>query len=104
MSGGSFEYLYTKAPEDLMDKANWIDEMAKILIKQNYLDVAQDMERLAEYIRSAYIRIDVLSKQLRPVMKAVEYYEDGDIGDEKLKKIIEEYRTEESDGRVNTDN
>ena len=92
MSGGSFEYLYTKNPEELMDKANWIDEMAEILIKQKYLDVAQDMERLAEYIRSAYIRIDVLSKQLRPVMKAVEYYEDGDIGDERLKQIVEEYR------------
>lgn len=92
MSGGSFEYLYTKAPEELMDKANVIDEMAEILVKQKYLDVAQDMERLSEYIRSAYIRIDVLSKQLRPVMKAVEYYEDGDIGDERLKQIVEEYR------------
>lgn len=60
--------------------------------KLNYLDVARDMRRLSEYIKSAYNRVDVLSEQLKPIMKAVEYYEDCDISAEGLNKAVEEYR------------
>ena len=92
MSGGSYDYLYCKDPEEMLDKANDIESMANTLIKLGHLDVARDMTRLSEYIRSAYIRIDVLSKQLKPIMKAVEYYEDCDYGEDTVAKIVEEYR------------
>ena len=92
MSGGSYNYLYCKDPEELLDKANDIDDMAETLVKMGYFDVAKDMTRLAEYIRSAYIRIDVLSKQLKPIMKAVEWYEDRDIGADGLQKAVDIYR------------
>ena len=92
MSGGSFNYLYNKEPDDLF-KSIWdIENMAEELTKMNYLDVAADMTRLAEYIKSARIRVGVLSEQLRPVMKAVEWYKSCDIGEDSLKKAIEEYR------------
>ena len=92
MSGGSYDYLYCKEPEELFSKSTDIDDMAYTLEKLNYLDVACDMRRLSEYIKSANNRIEVLSKQLKPIMKAVEYYEDCDISAEGLKKEIEKYR------------
>ena len=92
MSGGSFNYLYCKEPEELLNCIWDIEDMAEELTKMNYLDVAADMTRLAEYIKSARIRIGVLSEQLRPVMKAVEWYKSADIGEDSLKKAIEKYR------------
>lgn len=92
MSGGSYDYLYCKDTEELFSKAVDIEDMAETLEKLNYLDVARDMRRLAEYIKTAHNRVEVLSKQLRPIMKAVEWYEDCDIGEDKLGKEIEEYR------------
>ena len=92
MSGGSYDYLYCKEPEELLNSIWDIEDMAEELTKMNYLDVAADMTRLAEYIKSARIRVGVLAEQLRPVMKAVEWYESHDIGEDSLKKTIEEYR------------
>lgn len=92
MSGGSYDYLYCKDPEAIFARADYVEDMANTLTKLGYLDVASDMTRLAEYIRSAYIRIDVLSKQLKPIMKAVEYYEDCDYGEDNVAEIVEEYR------------
>lgn len=92
MSGGSYNYLYCKDPEEIFANASYLDDMSETLVKLGYLDVAKDMTRLAEYIKSAYNRISVLSQNLRPIMKAVEYYEDCDYGEDNVKKIIEKYR------------
>lgn len=100
MNGGSYDYLYCKDPEELLVKANDIDDMAATLIKMGHLDVAKDMTRLAEYIRSAYIRIDTLSKQLKPIMKAVEWYESCDIGPEGLQKAVDKYRNGGQDNGI----
>ena len=92
MSGGSYDYLYCKNTEELFSKAVDIDDMAEALEKLNYLDVARDMRRLSEYIKSAYNRVDVLATQLKPIMKAVEWYESCDISAEDLGEKVEEYR------------
>ena len=92
MSGGSYDYLYCKDTEELFSKAVDIEDMAETLEKLNYLDVARDMRRLSEYIRSACNRVEVLSEQLKPIMKAVEYYEDSDISAEGLGEAVEKYR------------
>ena len=92
MSGGSYDYLYCKDTEELFSKAVDIDDMAETLEKLNYLDVARDMRRLAEYIKTARNRVEVLSEQLKPIMKAVEWYEDCDISAEGLGKEVEKYR------------
>ena len=93
MSGGSYDYLYCKEPEEIFANAAYIEDMAETLIKLGHLDVARDMTRLSEYIRSAYNRIDVLSQQLKPIMKAVEYYEDCDMSAETLGEEVEKYRS-----------
>lgn len=92
MSGGSYDYLYCKDVDSIFAHASYISDMAETLVKLGHLDVARDMTRLSEYIRSAYTRIDVLSEQLRPIMKAVEFYESGDWSAETLGEEAEKYR------------
>ena len=96
MSGGCYDYLYCKEPEELFSKAGDIEDMASTLEKLNCLDVARDIRRLAEYIKTAYNMVDVLSEQLKPIMKAVEWYEDNDIGEDTLKEEVERYRQSNS--------
>lgn len=92
MSGGSFDYLYLKDASEIMQHVIDVEDMSEICLKLGYIDIARDLTRLAEYSRSAYNRIEVLKDQLRDVMKAVEWYESKDIGEESLAKTIEEYR------------
>ena len=66
--------------------------MCKLLLELKYDDIARDMQRLIEYCKTAYNRIDVLSKQLNDVMHAIEWYESGDYGTNTLIEHLEKYR------------
>jgi len=94
MSGGSHDYLYCKETSELFQLQNIanIDDMATILRHKGYEDIARDMLRLAEYIKSAWTRVDVLSDQLKDVMRSVEWYESGDFGDGTLEEHLNDYR------------
>lgn len=94
MSGGSYNYLFTKEPDELLKYHNieYIEEMADRLMQSGYKDVAKDMQRLAEYCKSASLRIGVLSEELYDVMYAIEWCASGDSGEDSIKNAVEKYR------------
>lgn len=93
MSGGSLNYLCYKEPEELFHYISEMEEVEQVLIGQGAEDIAKDVRRLIEYVKSAEIRIGVLSGQLNDIFHAVEWRLSADYGDETLKKHIEQYRT-----------
>ena len=99
MSGGSWNYLYTKEIDDLMQYSNieTLEEMADYLNQNGYEDVAKDTRRLVEYIKSAKIRVGTLFEILGPVFKAVEWYCSGEWGKDRVGRAIEEYRNGKGD-------
>lgn len=96
MSGGSFNYLCYKQIEDLFTNVDDLEDMQKALIKYGYEDIAEDTQRLIEYIKSAKCTIGVLKDMLQPVFHAVEWYESADYGKETMIEVLEEYRRKES--------
>ena len=102
MSGGSYDYLYCKETSELFQWQNIanIDDMADVLRRKGYEDIARDMLRLAEYLKSAWNRVVVLSDQLKDVMRSVEFYESCDFGDDTLEEHLNDYRKgKERDGQ-----
>ena len=92
MSGGSLNYLCYKEPEELF---HYIEEMEMVeqeLICQGAQDIARDVRRLIEYVKSAENRISVLSEQLNDIFHAVEWYQSADYGENTLQEHIEKYR------------
>lgn len=92
MSGGSYDYLCFKEPEELFARVDDIELMAQRLLELGFQDVAGDMQRLAEYCKSARLRVAVLSDMLNSVMHAVEWYDSGDYGLDNFRKVLEDYR------------
>lgn len=94
MSGGSLNYLYCKEVPDLFSVSSLQDmeEVEAGLLAAGYEDIAKDVRRLIEYIRSAENRIDVLHEQLAGVFKAIEWHTSGDWGRDSLTRALEEYR------------
>lgn len=94
MSGGSFDYLFSKETAELLEDYNIgnIEEMADRLMQSGYKDVAKDMQRLAEYCKSANLRISVLSEELSDVMHAIEWCASGDWGEDRIFNAVEKYR------------
>ena len=100
MSGGAMNYLYLKEVPDLF-RGESVDDMElseALLLSYGYLDIAKDVRRLIEYIKSAENRIGVLHKQLSGVFRAAEWYYCGDYGKDSLIRELEKYRREGEDG------
>ena len=100
MSGGGMNYLYLKAVPDLFTQES-VDDMElteALLLAEGYLDIAKDVRRLIEYIKSAENRIGVLHKQLEGVFHAAEWYYDADYGKDSLVRELEKYRRGDADG------
>lgn len=94
MSGGSWDYLYSKDVDELMNglSTELLQDMADRLNSAGFEDVAKDTQRLVEYIKSASIRIETLFEVLSPVFKAVEWFDSGDWGKEALNNEVLKYR------------
>ena len=94
MSGGSWSYLYLKGVDELVqyESIGLLEEMSDYLNLNGYEDVAKDVRRLVEYIKSARIRIETLHEMLSPVFKAVEWYHSSDCGKDSVRRAIEAYR------------
>lgn len=94
MSGGSWDYLYSKDIDELMNGSSTelLQDMADRLNSAGFEDVAKDTQRLVEYIKSASIRIETLFEVLSPIFKAVEWFDSGDWGEETLNNEVLKYR------------
>ena len=94
MSGGSYDYLYCKETGELFEPHNMslLEDMADAARHHEAEDIARDIIRLVEYIKSAYIRVDVLREQLKDILYAIEWEQSADIGEETLQEYFEEYR------------
>lgn len=100
MSGGSFGYLCYKDVPELMEPSSIsnLEIMVQHLQEYGYEEIARDTQRLIEYIRSASIRIEVLSENLNKVFHAVEWHESGDIRRETMIAELEKYRNGVANG------
>lgn len=96
MSGGSLNYLCYTETNELFEWGKVLDmEKAEhLLIQKGYIDIARDVRRLIEYIKTAENRVGILFENLKDVFHAVEWYESCDIGEDSLQKALEKYRGE----------
>ena len=70
MSGGSLNYLCYKEPPELFNHLEDLEMAEQCLLANGYKDIAADVRRLMEYIKSAENRIGVLAEQLNNVLQA----------------------------------
>lgn len=99
MSGGSLDYLCFKEPEELFHCIGEMEKVEQVLLQRGAQDIARDVRRLIEYVKSAENRISVLSEQLNDIFHAVEWYQSADYGEGTLLKHIEKYRMGKEGGQ-----
>lgn len=91
MSGGSYDWLFTKSLKELINNEN-LKEMRNKLIELGYYDAADETKAIQEIIKQAAEKVQSIRERLDPVWKAVEWVENGDWVKDDLKKTIEQYR------------
>jgi len=97
VSGGSYEYLYTKDAADLV--VSWAitdhGDMARMIARLHELDgedCAAELTEAVLILRAAVRRADTILKRCRDVMQAVEWLDSCDWGPEDVAKALRKYR------------
>ncbi|MGK8429862.1 hypothetical protein [Bacillus cereus] len=96
MSGGSHNYLCFKDEQDLLEygRIDDLEEMASRLIDLGYEDAAKEVLHMKYIIQQSLVRVGVMKVRLDGVIKAVEWYDNGDSDIEAVEKVIKKYRGE----------
>ena len=96
MSGGSYNYLCHKNPEELVGGQSCVDEMAERLSGLGYAgDAARETYELLLLIRQFETRAGLISERLYAVWRAVEWWDSCDSSEGVVKTELEKYRKPE---------
>lgn len=96
MSGGSLNYLYLKEDiGELQGAVSDMEEVESFMLEKGNADIAMDIRRLIEYIKTATNRIECLAEKLSPIFKAVEWFQSADSGMDSVDNAVNEYRKRE---------
>jgi len=93
MSGGSYDYLFYKDPDELLNSLSTIQDMTDRLAGLGYADdAASETEYLLLTIRQFENRISTMKARLEDVWRAVEWWDSNDSGEDGVKKALDAYR------------
>ena len=93
MSGGSYDYLYSKDVEDLLHTQETIQNMADRLAGLGYAsDAAKETQELLLTLRQFENRISAMKERLSDVWHSVEWWDSCDSGEDGVKNALEKYR------------
>jgi len=93
MSGGSYDYLYSKDVEDLLHTQETIQNMADRLAGLGYAsDAAKETQELLLTLRQFENRISAMKERLSDVWHSVEWWDSCDSGEDSVKNALEKYR------------
>ena len=93
MSGGSYDYLYSKDVEDLLHSQETVQNMADRLAGLGYAsDAAKETEMILLTLRQFENRISAMKERLSEVWHSVEWWDSCDSGEDSVKNALEKYR------------
>lgn len=94
MSGGSYNYLcHALDLGDLLNKQSDLSEMTDRLSGLGYAeDAAEETYLLLTLLRQFETRSEVHVQRLRDLWKAVEWWDSGDSGEDRVKEALKVYR------------
>jgi len=97
MSGGSYDYLYSRDSDELFGYSGVLEEMADRLAKLGYADAAaQETLWILLEMRAFQNRINTVKDRLRDVWQAVEWWDSCDSNEKCLKEAVKEYNDSRS--------
>lgn len=91
MSGGSYDYLYSKDAEDIVYRLPDLIRMKDRLIQLDMKTAAEKVQRLILTVEKYRIEADARMDEMYELMRAVEWHDSGDSGLDSVKAAYEKF-------------
>lgn len=93
MSGGSWNYLCSKDVQDLIYSNELLERMSERLASLGYAeDAARETYELVQIIRQYKTKASVITDRLSDIWRAIEWWDSGDSGEDRVKAELVNYR------------
>lgn len=94
MSGGSYDYLCWKDPDQLLEAGSehQLERMRDRLLELGYRDAARETDELLCVIRQARCLVETRAERLSGVWKTVEWHDSGDWCPDQVAAAVAKYR------------
>lgn len=96
MSGGSFYYLYSKTAAEVLSGGSSMDELLEKmrygLLECGHQDAAERVGQLITVCQHARDTVGHDMRELEEIMKAVEWWQNGDWGRDRVAEAVEKWR------------
>jgi hypothetical protein len=92
MSGGAFNYLCHREPDELLVHQQDIRDMAEFLRSVRAIDAQVETLAMLSLIEKTEERLNAYLDRLPPVWKAAEWWQSGDWSKEQFEEALKEYR------------
>jgi hypothetical protein len=91
MSGGSYNYLYSKDSEDIINQIPDMIRMRDRLIELDMKTGAVMLQKLILSVEKYRIEADARMDEMYPLMRAVEWMDSGDSGLDSVQEAYEKF-------------
>ena len=90
MSGGSYDYLYSREPEELIYKIEDMKKMRDRLIEFGFNDCAEWTQRIINQVEKFDIVLRTMKDEIEDIWRDIEWIDSGDGAD--IDETIEKWR------------
>ena len=91
MSGGSFDYLYSKSIDELVNNPWAIKEMAEALIREGFLDAGHATLGFHLYILAMRNVAEKIQEELEQIWRDMEWWKSGDSGRDRVEEAVRKW-------------
>lgn len=91
MSGGSYDYLYSKDAQDIIYRIPDLIRMRDRLIQLDMKTGAEKVQKLILTVEKYTIEADARMDEMYELMRAVEWMDSGDSGLDSVQKAYEKF-------------
>jgi hypothetical protein len=89
MSGGSYNHLYSKEPEDITQDPEMLQALSNRLRSLEAIAAAEAIDKMVDRIIFLMWRMKKMKEDLEPIMHDVEWYDSYDINLDDLKPTLQ---------------
>lgn len=94
MSGGSFDYLYTREADNITNYQETIRSMASALDALGYKEAAAKTVEIGDVVREFELFFDGIPDEFLRIWRAVEWYSSGDSVEDSIRQADEKWKEE----------
>jgi len=95
MSGGHYNRIYVKEPDQFMRQAvisDYFEQAAEEFRSKDFESIAEELEEADKRLEEIWEEVEEIRQDFKPLLKAMSWLKSGDYGEETFEEAVQRAR------------